>query len=405
MKRLSLSSLVSAAAAAWLLMACSPRPSTDAVFERGTFAYDQQFMMKYKPAIVLGTASGTARVLVVPGYQARVMTSSSAGDGGRSYGWINYSLVESGKIPPHIYPVGGEDRFWLGPEGGQFAIYFKKGDPFDFDHWQTPGLIDTAAYNLVASDSTHAVFHKEASVTNYSGTTFQVAIDRTIALLSNSDFESEFGVSPQGASVVAYQSHNVLRNKGQDWSKKDGLLSIWILGMFNPSPATTIILPHDPPTTDSGVATDYFGPIPPDRVRDGSNVLLFRGDGGHRGKVGIAPAIARNVAGSYDSIHHVLTLVKFDVTKDGDYVNSKWEMQEYPFKGDAVNAYNDGPLADGSQMGPFYEIESSSAVRELKTGESLQHKVVTAHLEGDKATLDRIARTVLGVSLNDINIQ
>ena len=26
---------------------------------------------------------------------------------------------------------GGEDRFWLGPEGGQFALYFKAGDPFD----------------------------------------------------------------------------------------------------------------------------------------------------------------------------------------------------------------------------------------------------------------------------------
>ena len=33
---------------------------------------------------------------------------------------------------------GGEDRFWLGPEGGQFALYFKPGDPFDLDHWQVP---------------------------------------------------------------------------------------------------------------------------------------------------------------------------------------------------------------------------------------------------------------------------
>ena len=28
---------------------------------------------------------------------------------------------------------GGEDRFWLGPEGGQFSIFFKKDDPFDLE--------------------------------------------------------------------------------------------------------------------------------------------------------------------------------------------------------------------------------------------------------------------------------
>ena len=37
---------------------------------------------------------------------------------------------------------GGEDRFWLGPEGGQYALYFKPGDPFDLDHWQVPDAFD-----------------------------------------------------------------------------------------------------------------------------------------------------------------------------------------------------------------------------------------------------------------------
>jgi hypothetical protein len=27
---------------------------------------------------------------------------------------------------PHINVFGGEDRFWLGPEGGQFSIFFAK---------------------------------------------------------------------------------------------------------------------------------------------------------------------------------------------------------------------------------------------------------------------------------------
>ena len=45
---------------------------------------------------------------------------------------------------------------------------------------------------------------------------------------------------------------------------------------------------------------------------------------------------------------------------DAAYLNQEWNLDGDPFIGDAVNAYNDGPLEDGSQMGPFYELESVS---------------------------------------------
>ena len=54
------------------------------------------------------------------------MTSSSDGENGLSYGWINHDLIGSGEIKKQINAVGGEERFWLGPEGGQFSIFFKK---------------------------------------------------------------------------------------------------------------------------------------------------------------------------------------------------------------------------------------------------------------------------------------
>jgi hypothetical protein len=64
-------------------------------------------------------------------------------DRGNSYGWINYGLIKSGEHQPHMNAFGGEERFWLSPEGGQFSIYFKKGKSFDFENWQTPAIIDT----------------------------------------------------------------------------------------------------------------------------------------------------------------------------------------------------------------------------------------------------------------------
>ncbi len=392
---------------ACVLISCTQKKQTNSKVEAqpatGTFAYDVNFIKKYKSAIILGKNDSRSKVLVVGDYQARVMTSTSGGDAGRSYGWINYKLIESGKIPSHIYPVGGEDRFWMGPEGGQYSIFFKKGDPFDFDHWQTPALIDTEAFELVSSDSLQATYQKKSSITNNSGFTFDLEIQRKIQLLDSVSLASELGFF-RSVNFVAYQTENSVRNIGtKDWKKETGLLSIWILGMFNPSDHTMIVLPHDEETENGKVTTDYFGTIPAERLQQKSNFISMKADGKYRGKLGIAPGIAKNVAGSYDADNHILTIVKFDLDKNADYVNSKWEQQKFPYRGDAVNAYNDGPLADGSQLGPFYEIESSSPARELKVGENVTHKSITIHLEGDESKLNEIAKTVLGVSLLNIN--
>ena len=106
------------------------------------FGEDVDFLREFKSVVLLSDESGLAQVAVVPEYQGRVMTSTAEGMDGASFGWINYELIESGKLEPHINLFGGEDRFWMGPEGGQFAIFFKAGDPFDLEHWQVPEVID-----------------------------------------------------------------------------------------------------------------------------------------------------------------------------------------------------------------------------------------------------------------------
>ncbi len=368
----------------------------------GTFAYDRTFLTKHKEVIELGRSN--AKLLIVNDYQARVMTSTANGDTGKSYGWMNYSLIQSGELKPHMNAFGGEDRFWLGPEGGQYALYFKKGDPFDYDHWQTPALIDTDSFEVVSRDSIQATFKKSASLVNYQGFTFQFRINRKISLLSESDIEKEFGINASNLKAVAFQSENSITNAGEEnWTRKNGLLSIWILGMFNPSDKTVIVLPHQKTDDPSKVTDNYFGAIPSDRMKRTDTSLLLKGDGKFRGKVGVAPSVTRNIVGSYDEDKHVLTLVKFDLEREGLYVNSKWEHQTDPFSGDAVNSYNDGQQADGSQMGPFYELETSSPAKELKKGETLTHRHITLHIEGDEAMLNQIAEKTLGVSLKNLS--
>jgi hypothetical protein len=105
---------------------------------------------------------------------------------------------------------------------------------------------------------------------------------------------------------------------------------------------------------------------------------ILHGDGKSRGKIGINQQRATGVLGSYDSDNKALTFLFCRVPETrSDYVNSSWEIQKDPFSGDVYNSYNDGPLADGSQMGPFYELETSSPAARLKPGESITHDQIT----------------------------
>src|SRR4051812_6926702 len=113
-----------------------------------TFAADVAFLRQHTEVIVL--AEGEARGVVVPAWQGRVVTSTAGGDAGASYGWLNRALIAAGKPLPQFNPYGGEDRLWLGPEGSQFSIFFRAGDPFDIQHWQTPAAIDTDRWPVAA---------------------------------------------------------------------------------------------------------------------------------------------------------------------------------------------------------------------------------------------------------------
>ena len=370
-----------------------------------TFGDAVSFLSKYKKVIVLTAPDNdSAQVAVIGAYQGRVMTSTANGEAGNSYGWLNRKFITAGRYEAHMNAFGGEDRIWLSPEGGQFSVYFKPGAPFDFAHWQTPALIDTVSFKLVSQKKSQAIFTQTATLYNHSGTRFDIGIDRKISVLPLQQISRLMGVNTlDGLNVVGYETENTLRNEGADWQKDRGVLGIWILGMFNPSPQTTIIAPFTKRRSATVQLTDnYFGKIPADRLRVQDSVVLLRADGKFRSKIGITPASARPMAASYEPSKGVLTLVQFDLDPAGDYLKSAWEMHKQPYKGDALNAYNDGPLAGGGQLGPFYELESNSAVRPLKRGETLVHHHRTFHFEGNRDALQRVAQAVLGVDLRQL---
>ncbi|QDV74341.1 DUF6786 family protein [Botrimarina mediterranea] len=374
-----------------------------------TFQEDVDFLKKHAETIVLKGKSGDARVAVTPAYQGRVMTSSATGGDGVSFGWINYSHVESGEVAEHINVYGGEERFWLGPEGGQFSIYFAPGAKFEFADWQTPAPIDTEPFDVTDQSDTKVSFKKETELTNYSGTKLSLRIDRDVEVISADDASGSLGVDPGKLNFVGYRTVNKVTNTGDTaWTKETGMLSIWLLGMYKPGPETTIVVPFKPgPEEELGVIVndEYFGKVPADRLKVQEDVLYLSADGKHRSKIGLPPRRAKDVAGSFDAERDILTIVKYSKPGDEvtDYVNSMWEIQDEPFAGDTINAYNDGSPEPGAPpLGPFYEIETSSPALALEPGKSGEHVSETYHFQGDRSELDRVAQAVLGVSLEEI---
>jgi hypothetical protein len=371
----------------------------------GTFEYDREFLEKHDSSLV-ELHRGDMRLLVSPKYQAKVFTSTDTGYGGPSFGWIHYKAFD-GPLDPHMNAYGGENRLWLGPEGGRYSLFFPKGANMEFANWKTPAGFDSEPWTVMNRSDKEVSLQKDIQLVNYAGARLSLSIKRTIGLLNRDGVNFDLGLEGSGSSVsmVGYITVNVIVNKGtQAWTDSSGMPCIWMLDMFNPSSATTIVIPYASGAGDTSkpATTDYFGEIPSDRIKFADAVVYFKADGKSRGKLGIHPSRETGVAGSYDAERHVLTIIKFGVDSNGRFLNQEWNTQKAPFSGDGMNAYNDGPLADGSQMGPFYELESVSPAAFLEPGQFLMHEHMVFHFTGSEAGLDSVSRKVLGVSLEQI---
>ena len=400
-----------------LIFACSPSNKKSSVnmkigdinFEKGTYGYDLKFLTENKiETIQLTDSASGACVMVSPGLQGRVMTSTAKGYAGSSYGWINFEYIRKGQFNTKFNPFGGEERFWLGPEGGPFSIYFDKGSNQDFASWRVPKEIDTEAFEVTGKSDSEVSLNRIFSLKNAMGNEMQVSINRKVKLITRIDSEKLIGLKlPDSLQFVAFETENKLTNSGTEgWDSQNGFLSIWLLCMFNPSEEGVVFIPFKPGDVESmgkKVTDDYFGKVPANRLVVKEDRLFFKTDGKLRSKIGISPERALPWCGSYDSKNKLLTLLWYSAPAVPEkYVNSKWGKQDDPLKGDVVNSYNDGPADDGTIMGPFYEIESSSPAALLKSGESITHTQRIFHISGNEVYLNDITKKLFNLDLREI---
>ena len=358
--------------------------------EGAAFDADRAFLRSHDSALVT-LASGRAALVASAKYQGKVFTSTATGE--ESFGYLDYDALEAVAPDPHINGYGGENRLWIGPEGGPLSVFFAADVPFTPDDWYVPAAIDREPWDLVSADSASVVFAKAGQAQSRRGTRFDFRLDREVRLLPAGDIAAGFGVSlPTGVQAVAYRTDNALTNTGTAaWTRETGTLCLWALDMLPASDSAVVIYPLAAGTTLADVRP-YFGEMDARHRQVRGGTLLFRGDGSFRSKVGLSPKHATGRGGSLDLAAGTLTVIDYDLDREGAYLGMEWEELSDPYAGDAATTYNDpGPAT-------FYELESIGEAAFLAPGQRAAHRHDVYHFTGPRAQLLALAEELLGVS-------
>ncbi len=86
-----------------------------------------------------------------------------------------------------------------------------------------PPVLDTEAFDIKSYNNSSIRFVKDTRLTNASGTTFDMNIDRTVSLMDAGEVAADFNIQlTNDMKIVAYKSENKITNTGAQGMDKRG---------------------------------------------------------------------------------------------------------------------------------------------------------------------------------------
>ncbi len=347
--------------------------------------------------VILKPRRGGSQVLVAPTLSGRVMGTAFDGPDGVFGGFVDARAFREGMRD--IWDNwGGEERYWLCPEGGQFGLMFQ-GRANTFENYTVQPGINRQRYEVVecAREANSVTMRAAFEMVNAAGTQFQVESTRRITALE----DCPYAAASAAVAAAGFQSESTLVNTGgEPWTRATGCLAHWHLGQFLPGPETVVIIPYrQGPTPDPPVREDYFrefcpgGRMAPERysIRDG--FVLFKADGRFRTKIGQNRSRATGLMASYNLATNEMIVLDYDFYPHLEYAASYWYEQPEPFEGDCMSFSAEGP------DGRCYELEAISPALFLSPGASFTFRTRTMHLRGPRVDMARICRAHLGAGI------
>lgn len=356
---------------------------------------------------VLTGRNNQSVVLVAPNLAGRVMATSFDGEQGEINGFVDARAFKEGMRD--IWDNwGGEERYWLGPEGGQFGLMFQ-GKKNCFANYSVPPGFNKQEYIVTEHAGSGNSLTMQASFTlrNAAGTHFSLACTRRITALDECPYAVGAGSAVES---VGFESASSIVNMGPNaWTKETGCLAHWHLGQFLPGPRVIAIIPfRQGAIADPPVREDYFrdfcigGKMPPERywIRDG--FVLFRADGKCRTKIGQNRSRATGLLGSYNLETDEIILLEYDFYPNLEYAASYWYEQPEPFHGDCISFSAEGPDEEGGPDGRCYELEAMSPALLLAPDQCFTFRTRTMHIRGPRAAMAAICRRHLGPEISTL---
>jgi len=367
--------------------------------KKQTYHNSIKSIAKYTDIIELHSDDGKGRIAIAPAIQGKVITTTYGGLNGVSNGWLNKNAIQPDTLD--YAAIGGEDRIWFGPLGGQHSFYYQQIKPLDEKNWKVPASLSSEPYKLIKLLDKEVLMSKEMKLINFVGTKFNFKVLRKIKLLEKNIIEKNLAINfDETLDYVAYESAHSVENIGdKEWKKETGLVSLWSAGMFEGSDETVVIIPLKKDSSLDDIHK-YMGSLDTNRLQLKNNVLLFKADGKYRSKIGVSNEVASEIYGSYSKDKNRLTIVQYRKTNDTMYSNSTVSVQENPYKGEVIPIYNNG-MMDYSQTNQvsFFELESTSSMVELLPNERLNHYHRVYHFSGSENLLTKISEKLLGINL------
>ena len=380
-----------------------------------SFGQELSFFSKYGVQTVL-LEEGDSIIAVSPEWQARVMTSTFDGVEGGSLGWINRELIVSARkdaasAPLSTEQIGGEDRFWIGPEGGDLSIFFDDPSKMTVEHWRAPKALSSEPWNFVGKNKTQAKFEKEAEFRNVKGKSIRVKAEREISLINKTQASEILGIEiPESVKLVAFQSFNKLTNTGNvPWSPDNGMANISVQSCFNANRKVKVFMPYrqgDSSKLGNIVRDNFYQPTlsGDSRLLIESEYIRFIADGRNLSGIGVPPKRSEGIIISFDAENVILTVILY-IKPSGDrsYLSSGWRRGASTFDGDAISLFNNGPLSTTSApANPYYEVSTYSPALALESGKSQFHIQRVFHFGGSEYDLGLIAYKLTGISIGQL---
>lgn len=349
------------------------------------------------------TGRGESVAIVTPSLSGRVLATSFRGHQDSINGFVDADAFRHG-MRDFWDNWGGEDRYWLCPEGGQFGLMFQGKENCFANYTVQPG-INNQVYRVteIAASGNNLTMQAEFELVNAKGTQFSLQSTRRITLLEDCPFT--VGTSLEVESV-GFESSSTITNIGQDpWTRDSGALAHWHLGQFPLGDRTVIVIPFRPgSSSDPPVREDYFrefcidGKMPADRYSIGDGFVLLRADGRCRTKIGQNRSRGTGLIGSIDLDSNRLVFMDYDFYPNLQYAASYWYEQTEPYNGDCISVSAEGPSEVGAPNGRCYELESMSPAMLLPPGQSFTFRTRTMHVRGSQPIVADICRQQLGPS-------